>query len=87
MPNRKVKDRSADISKDMESLQARVKALLVQHNGTLWIGTGSGQILLVDLPTRQLLQVISPDCHSVRTMASVMIGTCLFMFFIHIFNG
>lgn len=72
---------STDSSKDMESLRARVKALLVKHNGTLWIGTGSGQILLVDLPTRQLLQVISPDCHSVRTMAPVLIGTFL------LFNG
>lgn len=77
-----------DISKEMESLLARVKALLVQHNGTLWIGTGSGQILLVDLSTRQLLQVISPGCHSVCTMASVLIGTCpLMYFFDYIFNG
>ncbi|XP_060770914.1 leucine-rich repeat serine/threonine-protein kinase 2 isoform X4 [Neoarius graeffei] len=70
---RKVRAVSADRSREMESLWARVKALLVQHNGTLWIGTGSGLILLVDLPTRQLLQVINPGCHSVRTMASVLI--------------
>ncbi|KAB5565628.1 hypothetical protein PHYPO_G00243780 [Pangasianodon hypophthalmus] len=75
VPNRKVRAGSADSLKEMESLWARVKSLLVQHNGTLWIGTGSGHILLVDLSTRQLLQVISPGCHSVRTMASVLIGT------------
>ncbi|XP_053497678.1 leucine-rich repeat serine/threonine-protein kinase 2 isoform X1 [Ictalurus furcatus] len=72
---RKVRAVRTDISKEMEYLLARVKALLVQHNGTLWIGTGSGQILLVDLSTRQLLQVISPGCHSVCTMASVLIET------------
>ncbi|XP_046715187.1 leucine-rich repeat serine/threonine-protein kinase 2 isoform X3 [Silurus meridionalis] len=72
---RKAKAVSADSSKEMESLWAHVKALLVQPNGTLWIGTGSGHILLVDLATCQLLQVISTDCQSVRTMASVLIGT------------
>lgn len=73
---------SADNPK--ESLRARVKALLVQPNGMLWIGMGSGQILLVELSTCQLLQVISPDCDSVRTMASVMIGTFPFcLFFIY----
>ncbi|XP_060742144.1 leucine-rich repeat serine/threonine-protein kinase 2 isoform X1 [Tachysurus vachellii] len=72
---RKARGVSADSSKEMESLFARVKALLVQHNGTLWIGTASGHILLLDLSTRQLLQVINSGCHSVRTMASVMIET------------
>lgn len=66
---------NVDGSKEIEL--ARVKALLVQHNGTLWIGTASGHILLVDLSTRQLLQVITSGCNSVRTMASVLIGTCL----------
>lgn len=75
MPNRKAKAVSSDSSK--ESLSARVKALLVQYNGTLWIGTASGHILLVDLSTHHLLQVINSGCHSVRTMASVLIGTCL----------
>uniref|UniRef100_A0AAR2M2A7 non-specific serine/threonine protein kinase n=1 Tax=Pygocentrus nattereri TaxID=42514 RepID=A0AAR2M2A7_PYGNA len=57
------------------SCWARVKTLLVQHNGTLWIGTRAGHILLVDLSTCQLLQAVNPNCHSVRSMASVLIGT------------
>uniref|UniRef100_A0A8B9GY88 non-specific serine/threonine protein kinase n=1 Tax=Astyanax mexicanus TaxID=7994 RepID=A0A8B9GY88_ASTMX len=57
----------------MESSWACVKTLLVQHNGTLWIGTRAGHILLVDLSTRELLQAINPNCHSVRSMASVLI--------------
>ncbi|XP_058264093.1 leucine-rich repeat serine/threonine-protein kinase 2 isoform X3 [Hemibagrus wyckioides] len=69
----KAKAVSLDSSK--ESLSARVKALLVQYNGTLWIGTASGHILLVDLSTHHLLQVINSGCHSVRTMASVLIET------------
>lgn len=85
MPNRKVKAVSGEKAK--ETLQARVKALLVQHNGMLWIGTGSGQILLVELSTCQLLQIISPDCDSVRSMASVMIGTFSLMSFLYIFHG
>ncbi|KAG9281042.1 leucine-rich repeat serine/threonine-protein kinase 2 isoform X2 [Astyanax mexicanus] len=59
----------------MESSWACVKTLLVQHNGTLWIGTRAGHILLVDLSTRELLQAINPNCHSVRSMASVLIET------------
>ncbi|KAK3558164.1 hypothetical protein QTP86_011860 [Hemibagrus guttatus] len=72
---RKAKAVSVDSSKEMESLSAHVKALLVQYNGTLWIGTASGHILLVDLYTHHLLQVINSGCHSVRTMASVLIET------------
>lgn len=87
MINRKARAVTTNSSKEMESRQARVKALLIQHNGTLWIGTGSGEILLVDLSTRQLLQVVSPDCDSVRSMASVLIGTCLRYLFLHKFHG
>uniref|UniRef100_A0AAR2L8X4 non-specific serine/threonine protein kinase n=1 Tax=Pygocentrus nattereri TaxID=42514 RepID=A0AAR2L8X4_PYGNA len=60
---------------NLNSCWARVKTLLVQHNGTLWIGTRAGHILLVDLSTCQLLQAVNPNCHSVRSMASVLIGT------------
>ncbi|XP_037398335.1 leucine-rich repeat serine/threonine-protein kinase 2 isoform X5 [Pygocentrus nattereri] len=64
-----------DMPRMMESCWARVKTLLVQHNGTLWIGTRAGHILLVDLSTCQLLQAVNPNCHSVRSMASVLIET------------
>ncbi|XP_063053103.1 leucine-rich repeat serine/threonine-protein kinase 2 isoform X2 [Engraulis encrasicolus] len=60
---------------EMEPSWATVKALLVQHSSTLWIGTRAGHILLVELSNRTLLQAISLHCHSVRSMASVLIET------------
>ncbi|XP_072526503.1 leucine-rich repeat serine/threonine-protein kinase 2 isoform X3 [Salminus brasiliensis] len=66
---------TCDTTRMMESSWARVKTLLVQHNGTLWIGTRAGHILLVDLSTCQLLQAINPSCISVRSMASVLLET------------
>ncbi|XP_066523231.1 leucine-rich repeat serine/threonine-protein kinase 2 isoform X2 [Hoplias malabaricus] len=66
---------SGDMPRMMESCWARVKTLVVQQNGTLWIGTRAGYILLVDLSSHQLLQTINPDCRSVRSMASVLIET------------
>ncbi|XP_062847682.1 leucine-rich repeat serine/threonine-protein kinase 2 [Trichomycterus rosablanca] len=73
--NKKNRAASSDIFREVESSWARVKALLVQHNGTLWIGTRAGIILLVDMTTHQLLQAINSGCHSVRSMASVLIET------------
>ncbi|XP_076863676.1 leucine-rich repeat serine/threonine-protein kinase 2 isoform X2 [Brachyhypopomus gauderio] len=58
-----------------ETESSCVKALLVQQNTTLWIGTRSGHILLVDLPTHHLLQSISPGCQSVRSFAPALIDT------------
>ncbi|XP_039537921.1 leucine-rich repeat serine/threonine-protein kinase 2-like isoform X2 [Pimephales promelas] len=52
---------------------AIVKALLVQHSGTLWIGTKSGRMLLVEVSSCQLLQTFSPRCDSIRCMGSVML--------------
>uniref|UniRef100_A0A8C1W483 non-specific serine/threonine protein kinase n=1 Tax=Cyprinus carpio TaxID=7962 RepID=A0A8C1W483_CYPCA len=66
---------------------AIVKALLVQHSGTLWIGTKAGHILLVEVSSCQLLQTISPHCHSIRCMGSVLLGTlpvsCLSLILLH----
>uniref|UniRef100_A0A6Q2XV65 non-specific serine/threonine protein kinase n=1 Tax=Esox lucius TaxID=8010 RepID=A0A6Q2XV65_ESOLU len=47
--------------------RASVKSLHLQPaTGTLWIGTRGGLLLLVELSNRQLLQVFSPRCQSVR---------------------
>ncbi|XP_028813822.1 leucine-rich repeat serine/threonine-protein kinase 2 [Denticeps clupeoides] len=66
---------SRKAEKVMEPSWATVKALLVQKNSTLWIGTRCGNILLVELSSRQFLQAISLHCHSVRSMAAVLIET------------
>lgn len=66
---------SEDTCKELQSSLATVKALLVQHSGTLWIGTRSGYILLVDISSCQLLQSISLNCHYIRCMDSVLLGT------------
>lgn len=52
-----------------------VKALLVQHSGTLWIGTRAGHILLVEVSSCHLLQTINPHCHSIRCMGSILLDT------------
>lgn len=64
-----------DTCREMQSSLATVKGLLVQHSGTLWIGTRSGFILLVEISSCQLLQSISLKCHSMRCMDSVTLGT------------
>uniref|UniRef100_A0A8C1Z8K3 non-specific serine/threonine protein kinase n=1 Tax=Cyprinus carpio TaxID=7962 RepID=A0A8C1Z8K3_CYPCA len=76
-----------DQSRQMVPSSAIVKALLVQHSGTLWIGTKAGHILLVEVSSCQLLQTISPHCHSIRCMGSVLLGTlpvsCLSLILLH----
>uniref|UniRef100_A0AAY4CVH7 non-specific serine/threonine protein kinase n=1 Tax=Denticeps clupeoides TaxID=299321 RepID=A0AAY4CVH7_9TELE len=69
--------------KVMEPSWATVKALLVQKNSTLWIGTRCGNILLVELSSRQFLQAISLHCHSVRSMAAVLIGASSYFSALH----
>ncbi|XP_051546282.1 leucine-rich repeat serine/threonine-protein kinase 2 isoform X1 [Myxocyprinus asiaticus] len=69
------KSQNEDTCRQMESSFAIVKALLVQHNGTLWIGTRSGHMLLVEMPSCQLLQTISSHCLSIRCMSSVLLET------------
>uniref|UniRef100_A0A8C2CQ57 non-specific serine/threonine protein kinase n=1 Tax=Cyprinus carpio TaxID=7962 RepID=A0A8C2CQ57_CYPCA len=74
-------------SRQMVPSSAIVKALLVQHSGTLWIGTKAGHILLVEVSSCQLLQTISAHCHSIRCMGSVLLGTlpvsCLSLILLH----
>ncbi|XP_059402295.1 leucine-rich repeat serine/threonine-protein kinase 2 [Carassius carassius] len=72
---KKLKAQSEDQSRQMVSSSAIVKALLVQHSGTLWIGTKAGHILLVEVSSCQLLQTISPHCHSLCCMGSVLLDT------------
>uniref|UniRef100_A0A671Q2H8 non-specific serine/threonine protein kinase n=1 Tax=Sinocyclocheilus anshuiensis TaxID=1608454 RepID=A0A671Q2H8_9TELE len=74
-PTKKPKAQSEDQSRQMVPSSAIVKALLVQHSGTLWIGTKEGHILLVEVSSCQLLQTISPHCHSIRCMGSVLLDT------------
>uniref|UniRef100_A0A8C1W1W7 non-specific serine/threonine protein kinase n=1 Tax=Cyprinus carpio TaxID=7962 RepID=A0A8C1W1W7_CYPCA len=84
---KKPKAQSEDQSRQMVPSSAIVKALLVQHSGTLWIGTKAGHILLVEVSSCQLLQTISPHCHSIRCMGSVLLGTlpvsCLSLILLH----
>uniref|UniRef100_A0A8C2DEM9 non-specific serine/threonine protein kinase n=1 Tax=Cyprinus carpio TaxID=7962 RepID=A0A8C2DEM9_CYPCA len=74
-PTKKSKAQSEDQSRQTVPSLAIVKALLVQHSGTLWIGTKAGHILLVEVSSCQLLQTISTHCHSIRCMGSVLLDT------------
>lgn len=52
----------------------RVKALCLQKNTALWIGTGGGHILLLDLSTRRMIRIIYNFCDSVRVMTTAQLG-------------
>ncbi|KAM4748897.1 leucine-rich repeat serine/threonine-protein kinase 2 [Rhinophrynus dorsalis] len=54
--------------KPQDSYATRVKALFLQKNTALWVGTGGGHILLIDLSTRRPIRVIYTFCDSIRTM-------------------
>ncbi|XP_077067574.1 leucine-rich repeat serine/threonine-protein kinase 2 [Siphateles boraxobius] len=69
---KKPKAQDEDQSRQKVPSLAIVKALLVQHSGTLWIGTKTGHMLLVEVSSCQLLQTFSPHCDSIRCMGSVM---------------
>uniref|UniRef100_A0A8C5KHR9 Leucine-rich repeat serine/threonine-protein kinase 2 n=1 Tax=Jaculus jaculus TaxID=51337 RepID=A0A8C5KHR9_JACJA len=62
-------------SKHKMSYLGRVKALCLQKNTALWIGTGGGHILLLDLSTRQLIRVINNFCDSIRVMVPAQLGS------------
>ncbi|KAK9952637.1 hypothetical protein ABG768_018455 [Culter alburnus] len=72
---KKSKAQDEDQHRQMVPSLAIVKALLVQHSGTLWIGTKTGHILLVDISSCQLLQTFSPRCDSIRCMGSAVLET------------
>ncbi|XP_050606071.1 leucine-rich repeat serine/threonine-protein kinase 2 isoform X1 [Macaca thibetana thibetana] len=61
-------------SKHKMSYSGRVKALCLQKNTALWIGTGGGHILLLDLSTRRVIRIIYNFCDSVRVMMTAQLG-------------
>lgn len=64
-------------SKHNMSYSGRVKTLCLQKNTALWIGTGGGYMLLLDLSTLRLIRIIHDFCDSVRVMMTAQLGTCL----------
>uniref|UniRef100_A0A7N9IDF8 Leucine-rich repeat serine/threonine-protein kinase 2 n=1 Tax=Macaca fascicularis TaxID=9541 RepID=A0A7N9IDF8_MACFA len=62
-------------SKHKMSYSGRVKALCLQKNTALWIGTGGGHILLLDLSTRRVIRIIYNFCDSVRVMMTAQLGS------------
>ncbi|XP_038199632.1 leucine-rich repeat serine/threonine-protein kinase 2 [Arvicola amphibius] len=62
-------------SKHKLSYSGRVKALCLQKNTALWIGTGGGHILLLDLSTRRVIRTIHNFCDSVRAMTMAQLGS------------
>jgi hypothetical protein len=64
-------------SKHKMSYSGRVKALCLQKNTALWIGTGGGHILLLDLSTRRIIRIINNFCDCVRVMVIAQLGKFL----------
>lgn len=61
-------------SKHKLPYSGRVKTICLQKNTALWIGTGGGHILLLDLSTRRPVRVIDNFCDSVRVMVTAQLG-------------
>uniref|UniRef100_A0A8C5P9B4 non-specific serine/threonine protein kinase n=1 Tax=Leptobrachium leishanense TaxID=445787 RepID=A0A8C5P9B4_9ANUR len=53
---------------------ARVKALFLQKNTALWVGTGGGHVLLIDQSTRRPMRIIPSCCDTIRCMAPAQLG-------------
>ncbi|XP_075064928.1 leucine-rich repeat serine/threonine-protein kinase 2 isoform X2 [Mixophyes fleayi] len=54
--------------KKEDAYTARVKTMFLQKNTALWVGTGGGHILLIDLSTRRPIRIISSFCDTIRCM-------------------
>ncbi|KAM7114309.1 leucine-rich repeat serine/threonine-protein kinase 2 isoform 2-T2 [Molossus nigricans] len=52
----------------------RVKTLCLQKNTALWVGTGGGCMLLLDLSTRRVIRIIRNFCDSVRVLMAAQLG-------------
>lgn len=61
--------------KQRMSYSGRVKSLCLQKNTALWIGTGGGAVLLLDLSTRRVLCIIHNQFESVRGMMMTQLGS------------
>ncbi|XP_074050932.1 leucine-rich repeat serine/threonine-protein kinase 2 isoform X2 [Macrotis lagotis] len=62
-------------SKHKMTYSGRVKTLCLQKNTALWIGTGGGHILLVDLSTHCIMHIIQNFCNSIRALMTVQLGS------------
>ncbi|XP_053262089.1 leucine-rich repeat serine/threonine-protein kinase 2 isoform X3 [Podarcis raffonei] len=62
-------------SKQEVAILGRVKSICLQKNTALWIGTGGGHILLLDLSTRRPIRIIRDFCDSVRFMMTAQLGS------------
>uniref|UniRef100_A0A674J0C0 non-specific serine/threonine protein kinase n=1 Tax=Terrapene triunguis TaxID=2587831 RepID=A0A674J0C0_9SAUR len=62
-------------SKHTVAYSGRVKTICLQKNSALWIGTGGGHILLLDLTTRRPIRIIHDFCDSVRVMLTAQLGS------------
>ncbi|NXL00767.1 LRRK2 kinase, partial [Mesembrinibis cayennensis] len=72
-----LKDKVEKLNKESKhklAYSGRVKTICLQKNTALWIGTGGGHILLLDLSTRRPVQVIHNFCDSVRVMITAQLG-------------
>uniref|UniRef100_A0A8W4FN81 non-specific serine/threonine protein kinase n=1 Tax=Sus scrofa TaxID=9823 RepID=A0A8W4FN81_PIG len=73
-----LKEELAKANKELKhklSYSGRVKTLCLQKNTALWIGTGGGHILLLDLSTRRIMRIIHNFCDSVRAMMTTQLGS------------
>lgn len=61
-------------SKHKVAYSGRVKTICLQKNTALWVGTGGGHILLLDLSTRRPVRVIDNFCDSIRVMLTAQLG-------------
>uniref|UniRef100_A0A8V0XX28 non-specific serine/threonine protein kinase n=1 Tax=Gallus gallus TaxID=9031 RepID=A0A8V0XX28_CHICK len=62
-------------SKHKVAYSGRVKTICLQKNTALWVGTGGGHILLLDLSTRRPVRVIDNFCDSIRVMLTAQLGS------------